>query len=103
MLSEEEKQAIEYLKRHIIPCYGKKGIIEFMLNDTLLNLIEKQQEELNKEKEKNKIIREKIEEKYGKLCMKLGSYVRDEATSEQERIAGAINELGKLRKELLEE
>ena len=42
MLSDEEKKAIEYLKRHIIPYYEKKGTIEFMLNDTILNLIEKQ-------------------------------------------------------------
>lgn len=46
MLSDEEKQVIEYLKRHIIPCYGRKGTIEFMLNDTLLNLIEKQSKEI---------------------------------------------------------
>lgn len=58
MLSDEEKQAIEYLKRHIIPCYGRKGTIEFMLNDTLLNLIEKQQKEIEELKEENKEIRE---------------------------------------------
>ena len=46
MLSDEEKKAIEYLKRHIIPCYGRKGTIEFMLNDIVLNLIEKQQKEI---------------------------------------------------------
>lgn len=54
MLSEEEKKAIEYLKRHIMPVYGRKGNIEYMLNDVLLNLIEKQQKELEQEKEKNK-------------------------------------------------
>lgn len=46
-MTEEEKKAIEYLKRHIIPCYENKGRIEFMLNDTLLNLIEKLQKEKN--------------------------------------------------------
>ena len=48
-------------------------------------------------------VREKIEERYGTLCMELGSYVRDEATPEQERIAGGINELRKLKNELLQE
>ena len=50
----EEKKAIEYLKRHIIPCYGRKGTIEFMLNDIVLNLIEKQQKEIEELKEDNK-------------------------------------------------
>ena len=45
-MSDEEKKAIEYLKRHIIPCYGRKGTIEFMLNDIVLNLIEKQSKEI---------------------------------------------------------
>ena len=52
--------------------------------------------------EKSKV-REKIEEQYGRLCMELGSYERDNATPHQERIAGGINELRKLRKELLQE
>ena len=52
-MTDEEKKAIEYLKRHIIPCYGKKGVIEFMLNDTLLNLIEKQSKEIEELKEEN--------------------------------------------------
>lgn len=53
-MSEKEKKAIEYLKRHIVPVYGRKGNIEYMLNDVLLNLIERQQKELEQEKEKNK-------------------------------------------------
>lgn len=53
-MSDEEKKAIEYLKRHIIPCYGRKGTIEFMLNDIVLNLIEKQQKEIEELKEKNR-------------------------------------------------
>ena len=48
-------------------------------------------------------IKEKIKERFGILCMQLGNYVRDNATSEQERIAGGINELRKLKKELLQE
>lgn len=52
-MNDEEKKAIEYLKRHIIPVYGKKGQIEYFLNDIVLNLIEKQSkeiEELKKDK-----------------------------------------------------
>lgn len=50
-LSLEEKEAIEYLKRHILPYYGSKGRIEFMLNDIILNLIETQQKEIEHLKE----------------------------------------------------
>ncbi len=46
MLSDEEKKTIEYLKHHIIPVYGKKGRIEYLLNDVVLNLIEKQSKEI---------------------------------------------------------
>lgn len=60
-MSEEEKKAIEYLKRHIIPVYGKKGNIEYMLNDVLLNLIEKQQKELNKEKGENETLKQLLQ------------------------------------------
>ena len=49
-LSDEEKKAIEYLKRHILPYYGSKGRIEFMLNDIILNLIEKQSKEIEEYK-----------------------------------------------------
>lgn len=45
-MTDEEKKAIEYLKIHILPYYGKKGVIEFMLNDILLNLIKKQSKEI---------------------------------------------------------
>lgn len=58
-MSDEEKKAIEYLKRHIIPCYGRKGTIEFMLNDIVLNLIEKQSKEI----EELKQIKSKLDEK----------------------------------------
>ena len=54
-MDEEEKKAIEYIKRHIIPYYGNKGRIEFMLNDIILNLIKKQQKEIDKQ---NKLIDE---------------------------------------------
>lgn len=45
-LSLEEKKAIEYLKKHIMPYGNKKGNIEFLINDVLLNLIEKKQKEI---------------------------------------------------------
>ena len=54
-MSEEEKNSIEYLKSRI---YGNKGckFIDVAQSDlrTLLNLIEKQQKEINKLKEQNK-------------------------------------------------
>ena len=49
MLSDEEKKAIEDLKRHIIP---------FELNDILLNLIEKQSKEIEELKENNKNLKQ---------------------------------------------
>ena len=48
MISDEEKKAIEDLKRHIIP---------FKLNDTLLDLIEKQQKEIEELKRKEQLIK----------------------------------------------
>ena len=79
-------------------------------------IIEKQQKELEQEKEKNKgleiranelnglaeiverdyIHKDKIKAIKGQLCMQLGSYVRDEASPKQERIAGAINIINKI-------
>ena len=47
----------------------------------------------------NFIHKDKIKGLQGELCMKLGSYVRNESTPEQERIAGAINILNKILKE----
>ena len=41
-MNEEEKEAIEYLERHLLP-YCREGNIKFMLNDVILNLIKKQQ------------------------------------------------------------
>ena len=45
-MTDEEKKAIEYLKQHIIPVYGKKGQIEYFLNNIVLNIIEKQSKEI---------------------------------------------------------
>ena len=57
-MNKEEKQAIEYLKRHIIPVYARKGNIEYMLNNVILNLIDKQQKKIEENK---KFIQELIE------------------------------------------
>lgn len=48
------------------------------------------------ERLKDYISRDKLKKIYGKLCMELGSYVRDKATPQQERIAGAMNLLNKI-------
>lgn len=52
-MNEEEKQAIEYLERHIMP-YCREGNIKFMLNDVILNLISKQQKEIERLKDEYK-------------------------------------------------
>ena len=60
-MSKEERKAIEYLKARL---YGNTGceFIDVAQKDLriFLNLIEKQQKELNKEKEKNKELENKI-------------------------------------------
>ena len=112
MLSNEEKQAIEYLKRHIIPCYGRKGTIEFMLNDTLINLIEKQSkeiEELKEEKEnlldalnnsidikKYWVNKDKIKAKIEELNKDLKEYENGQEWEIQDEIRGQIDILQSL-------
>lgn len=79
-MSDEEKKAIEYLKRHIIPCYGRKGTIEFMLNDIVLNLIEKQQKEIEELKEDNKkksIVIIEYQDLYEKLQDKIKAKIEE--------------------------
>lgn len=44
----------------------------------------------------NYILKDKIKEIQGQLCMQLGSYVQNEASPEQERIAGGINIINKI-------
>lgn len=46
-MTEEEKEAIKYLKKHIIPYNNINGNIEFLVNDVLLNLIEKLQKAID--------------------------------------------------------
>jgi predicted nucleic acid-binding Zn-ribbon protein len=50
-MSEEEQKAIEYLKTYMLPYFGEGKEIEFYLNEVLLNLIEKQQKEIETWKE----------------------------------------------------
>lgn len=49
-MSEEEKKAVEYIKNHIIVTTNKQGKIE-IISDILVNLIERQQKELEYWKE----------------------------------------------------
>ena len=48
------------------------------------------------------LVEEKIDRIFGEECKKLGSYIKDDSTSEKERIAGGINILNKIKRELLE-
>ena len=70
-------------------------VIETTIHDKdmlyLQAIIKEQNERL-----KDYISRDKLKKIYGKLCMELGSYVRDKATPQQERIAGAMNLLNKI-------
>jgi len=52
-MSEEEKKAIKFLEKHIIPYNNENGVIEFFVDEIVLNLIDRLQEELKQEKEKN--------------------------------------------------
>lgn len=76
-MSEDEKKAIKII-REDIEVYKEKGAWKenFILVKslrTLLNLIEKQQEELQQEKEKNK----ELEEKQDRLAFKTNLYMND--------------------------
>lgn len=96
---EEIENRINHTKNILHKCAleGKINIglmisdIEYLLNE-IKNLVND-----------NNDLYKKINQRYGTLCKELGSYVRDEATPEQERIAGGINELRKLKNELLNE
>ena len=52
------------------------------------------------ELETYKKIVDEIENMFSEECIKLGSYEKDNATPEKERIAGGINILNKLRKRI---
>ena len=71
MLSDEEKKAIEDLKRHIIP---------FELNGTLLDLIEKQSKEIEKLKKHIQILNN-VE--FGKFSYDKNYQVKIEAGRQQ--------------------
>lgn len=76
-MSEEEKNAIdelksrrEYFEYQPEGCNWRLSFDEYEVHtiiDVVLNLIEKQQEKLNKEKEKNKKIEDKIKGKINNL------------------------------------
>ena len=70
MLSEEEKKAIEFIKRELEDEKRQRndyqsltGLYGNLEIEIMLNLIEKQQEELNKEKEKNGVLQEELNNK----------------------------------------
>lgn len=70
----EEKKVIEYLKTHIIPVNDSKGEIEYLLNDIILNLIEKLQKQLEVQKNTNKNLA-KENQKYNDNLMDLESEI----------------------------
>lgn len=45
-MSEEERKAIEYLEKHLMPYTNKEGKVEFLVNDTILDLIKRLQDEI---------------------------------------------------------
>lgn len=76
-MSEEEKKAIEYLKdKDIDIVYGNKehynSVVYKKAVKTLLNLIEKQQKEINRQKEINTFINhQNLEDKYEEVLEKV--------------------------------
>lgn len=94
-MSEEEIEAIEYLKNHIIPYYGSKGKIEFLLNDIILNIINKQIEEIE-ELKKHK----EHEQEYqnGEVFSAKQMYYIEENYIDKDKIREKIKELENLHK-----
>lgn len=45
-MSEEERKAIEYLEKHVMPYTNKKGKVDFLINDVLLGLFKRLQDEI---------------------------------------------------------
>lgn len=45
-MSEEERKAIEYLEKHVMPYTNKGGKVDFLINDVLLDLIKRLQDEI---------------------------------------------------------
>jgi formyltetrahydrofolate synthetase len=72
-MSEEEQKAIEYLKTYMLPYFGEGKEVEFYLNDVLINLIKKQQKEIETLKESQLV----LYDKEGNIiaCIKLGKDV----------------------------
>jgi hypothetical protein len=72
-MSEEEQKAIEYLKTYMLPYFGEGKEVEFYLNDVLINLIEKQQKEIETLKESQLVLYGADGNIVG--CLKLGKDV----------------------------
>lgn len=45
-MSEEERKAIEYLEKHVMPYTNKGGKVDFLINDVILDLIKRLQDEI---------------------------------------------------------
>lgn len=45
-MSEEERKAIEYLEKHVMPYTNKGGKVNFLINDVILDLIKRLQDEI---------------------------------------------------------
>ena len=45
-MSEEERKAIEYLEKHLMPYTNKGGKVDFLINDVILDLIKRLQDEI---------------------------------------------------------
>lgn len=83
---EQEKEKNEELEKH------QKQYLDGEL------ITAKQGKFSEKMIKENYIRKDKLKAIQGELCMRLGSYVRDEASPEQERIAGGINIINKILK-----
>lgn len=94
-MSEEEKKAMEYLRFYVNDnedeYFDKNYQLNKKVSKEILNLIEKQQEELNKEKEKNKELEEDI--KFIKTNIKENNYIS------KDKIRKIIQELEKEQEE----
>lgn len=66
-LSEEEKKAIKYLKRHIMPYENEDGNFEFLINDILLNLIIKQQNKIEAQEMEHQYDQKMIDDLKGEM------------------------------------
>lgn len=93
-MNEEEKKAIERFKANANYCITSKETTQ-----TILNLIKKQQKELNKQKRNTmKVINEKIEELFEEM-EELDSYDEDD-NEEKRELTDMIVLLKELKQEI---